>query len=142
MGLASFIIYKTNFFRQLWENEKINSFFMTLTLVDGVFLLSLMLYITTIRPLLGQEPDIEKIPILIPIMTAGGVILPVFLTFAIWPIWGFFSPLYIFVLSIGYIFTLGFLPGGTLGTIIFWLVTIAVATYSHLIPHAGHEHSW
>ena len=75
-------------------------------------------------------------------MTAGGVILPMFLIFAIWPIWGFLSPLYIFVLSIGYIFALGFLPGGTLGTIIFWLITIAVATYSHLIPHAGHEHSW
>ena len=75
-------------------------------------------------------------------MTAAGVIMPLFLIFAIWPIWGFLSPIYIFILSIGYIFALGFLPSGTLGTIIFWLVTIAIGTYSHLIPHAGHEHLW
>ena len=75
-------------------------------------------------------------------MTIVGVLLPVFLILAIWPIWGFLSPVYIFIMTMGYIFVLTFLPGGKIGVVLFWVLTIGVATFSHLIPHAGHEHSW
>ena len=140
--LAGLIIYKTNFFRQLWENEDINGVFMSLTLICLGLNLTLMFYVTAIRPLQGLDGDIESIPALIPIMTVVGVLLPIFLIMAIWPIWGFLSPIYIFIMTMGYIFVLTWLPGGTIGTIVFWALTIGVATFSHLIPHAGHEHSW
>ena len=142
IALAGLIVYKTNFFRQLWENEDINSVFMSLTLICLGLNLTLLFYVTAIRPLQGLDDNIESIPALIPIMTVVGVLLPIFLIMAIWPIWGFLSPIYIFIMSMGYIFVLTFLPGGTIGTITFWVLTIAVATFSHLIPHAGHEHSW
>ena len=45
-------------------------------------------------------------------MTVAGLLIPIFLTLAIWPIWGFLSPIYIFILTMGYIFVLTFLPGG------------------------------
>ena len=95
-----------------------------------------------ILPLKGIEPDIEKVPGLIPVMTIAGVFMPIFLILAIWPIWGFLSPVYIIVLSMGYIFSLTFLPDGKCGTIVFWILMIALATLSHKLPHEGHEHSW
>ena len=115
---------------------------MNLTLVCLGINMAILIYITVVMPLKGQEPDIEKVPNLIPVMTVAGVLLPIFLTLAIWPIWGFLSPLYILVLSFGYIFSLSFLPDGKCGTIMFWVLMIGMATLSHTLPHAGHEHSW
>ena len=135
-------MYNTNFFRQLWENELINSLFMNLTLICLGVNLAIMLYITLILPLKGIDPDIEKVPGLIPVMTIAGVFLPICLTLVVWPIWGFLSPVFIFVLSFGYIFSLTFLPDGKCGTILFWILMIGIATLSHKLPHAGHEHSW
>ena len=93
-------------------------------------------------PLQGKDDDIEKVPGLIPVMTIAGIMMPITLTLAVWPIWGLLSPLYIFILCFGYIFALTFLPGGKIGTLLFWIAMIAVGTISHKLPHAGHEHSW
>jgi hypothetical protein len=142
IAVACLIVYKTNFFRQLWENDDINQFFMSLTLICLGLNVSLLFYVTAIRPMQGLDDNIENIPSLIPIMTIVGVCLPVFLILAIWPIWGFLSPIYVFIMTMGYIFVLTFLPGGMIGTIMFWVASIAIGTFSHLIPHAGHEHSW
>ena len=142
VGLAGLIIYKTNFFRQLWENEEISSLFMNLTLVCLGINVTIMMFVTVVLPLQGKEPDIEKTPGLIPVMTIAGILLPIFLTLAVWPLWGFLSPFYIFVLTFGYIFSLTFLPSGKFGTLVFWIIMISVATISHKLPHAGHEHSW
>ena len=62
VGLSSLIIYKTNFFRQLWENEDINSMFMSLTLICLGINMAIMIFVTLIMPLKGQEPDIEDVP--------------------------------------------------------------------------------
>ena len=62
VGLSSLIIYKTNFFRQLWENDDINSMFMSLTLICLGINMAIMIFVTLIMPLKGQEPDIEDVP--------------------------------------------------------------------------------
>ena len=62
VGLSSLIIYKTNFFRQLWENDDINSMFMSLTLICLGINMAIMIFVTLIMPLKGQEPDIEEVP--------------------------------------------------------------------------------
>ena len=33
IGLSGLVIYKTNFFKQLWENPEVNQFFLTISLV-------------------------------------------------------------------------------------------------------------
>ena len=115
---------------------------MNLTLVCLGINMAIMIYVTIVMPLQGKEADIEKIPNLIPVMTIAGLFLPIFLTLAIWPIWGFLSPVYVFVLFFGYIFAVTFLPDGKCGTLLFWILIIAAATLSHTLPHAGHEHAW
>ena len=142
VAISAFIIYKTNFFRQLWENEDINSLFMTLTLACVGVNVSILLFVTVGMPLKGMESDIEKVPNLVPIMAVAGVLTPLFLILAIWPIWGFLSIIYVIILSFGYIFVLTFLPNGTIGTLLFWALMIGIATLSHTLPHAGHEHAW
>ena len=115
---------------------------MNLTLICLGMNLSIMGYVTVIMPLRGMDADIDKTPNLIPVLSLAGILLPVFLTLAIWPIWGFLSPIYIFILSLGYLMSMTFLPNGKFGTIVFWVLTVAGATLSHKLPHEGHEHSW
>jgi hypothetical protein len=126
----------------LWENEDINPMFMNLSLICLGINMSILIYVTMIMPLKGQESDIEKIPSLVPVMAICSVALPIFLMIAIWPVWGLWSPIYLFVLSLGYIFSLTFLPNGSFGTVVFWILMVGAATTSHLIPHPGHEHAW
>ena len=127
ISLSSLVIYKTNFFRQLWENEDINPMFMNLTLICLGINMSIMLFVTLIMPLQGKEPDLEKIPNLVPVMAICSVCLPLFLMIAIWPIWGFWSPFYLFILSLGYIFTLTFLFNAIPSTL---SVALLLAKYS------------
>jgi len=101
-----------------------------------------MIYVTFVMPLKGLEGDIEKVPKLIPVMSITSVFLPIFLIVSIWPIWGFWSIPYIFIMTFGFIFSVTFLPNGHCGTIVFWTLTIAVGTLSHTLPHADHEHAW
>ena len=81
-------------------------------------------------------------PQLVPILTITGLLFPLFLTIAVWPIWGFWTLPYMFILSMGGFFSLFFLPGGLIGTLLFWVLLLAIATLSHELPHAGHEHAW
>lgn len=106
------------------------------------FNICLLVYITIVRPIQGLSDDIETVPQLIPVMTCVGLLMPFGMILAIWPIWGFWTLPYMFVIGLGYLHMLSFLPGGKFGTILFWMVMIATATLSHKIPHAGHEHSW
>lgn len=53
----------------------------------------------------------------------------------LWPVFGFLTPIYMFVLFMGYTMILIFLPNGAAGTIIFWVLVFAIAGTSHLIPH-------
>ena len=115
---------------------------MNLALICLGINLAILIYVTLITPLQGKEPDIEKDPQLIPVMTIARVFLPVLLVVALWPIWGFLTPVYILILTFGYIFSLTFLPDGKFGTILFWVLMIGIATLSHTLPHAGYEHSW
>ena len=53
VSIAAYVIYKTNFFRQLFENENTNPFFMNLFLVALGLSLTIMGYVTIVRPILG-----------------------------------------------------------------------------------------
>lgn len=137
ISLSCLIIYKTNFFRQVWENPKVNSFFLNLSLACAGFVFAIVTYTSVIAPCrLGREVDLEKdLPSLIPAMTLSGVTSFISSIMAMWPVWGIFTPIYMLVLFFGYSFSLMFLPSGHLGTVCFYLATGIGAYISHTMPH-------
>jgi hypothetical protein len=50
MTLAAVIVYKTNFFRQVWENPKVNSFFLNIALICIAFMMTVLVWISFIGP--------------------------------------------------------------------------------------------
>jgi len=137
VSIACLICYKTNFFRQVWENPHVNSFFRTLSLSCLTFIITCVTYTAILAPWrLGREVDIEKdFPQLVPIMTLAGVVSFITAIMAMWPVWGFLTPVYMVVMFFGYSFSLMFLPSGHLGTLVFYLGTGAAAYISHTMPH-------
>eukprot|EP00347_Sterkiella_histriomuscorum_P020286 403338390 len=134
---CAFMIYKTNFFRQVWENPHKVTFFFDLAMIGIGINIAFMLYMTVYLPYIKRiNEDFETYcPQLIPVVTVIGIVSFFSLLIALWPIWGWLTPIMMFILFMGYTMLLMFLPGGFLGTIIFWIMMFAMATVSHLIPH-------
>lgn len=114
-----------------------NSFFLQVCLTCFGFITACVSYTSTIAPCrLGRQVDIEKdFPTLVPAMTLAGVIGFITAIMAMWPVWGFLTPIYMISLFFGYSFSMLFLPNGHLGTLCFYLGTAAAAYISHTLPH-------
>ena len=60
MALSALVIYKTNFFQQLWNNPEVNSFFLNIALSCTGFLLAVLFYMSFYGPcILKREIDLE-----------------------------------------------------------------------------------
>jgi hypothetical protein len=73
---SGFILYKTNFFRQVLENPDTNSVFMDISFTCLGINIALMIYLALYLPYIaGVEEDWEKYcPKVIPVMTFSGLI--------------------------------------------------------------------
>ena len=58
----------------------------------------------------------------------------------LWPVYGLLTPIYLFVLFMGYSMALSFMPGGMIGTIIAWLLIFIIAYVSHELKHEDVNH--
>lgn len=76
ISAASYIIYSSNFFREVWENPHVNRFFMDIALIGIGFNITIMLYMTIYLPYIAKinEGLETHCPRLIPIITLVGVI--------------------------------------------------------------------
>lgn len=79
MAIAGFLIYKMNFFRELWENPHRVMFFFDISMIGLGINISVMLYMTVYIPLSKNIPseqlDFEKeCPKLIPLVTIVGIV--------------------------------------------------------------------
>lgn len=77
--LSAFLIYKTNFFRELWENPHRVMFFFDLSMLGLGINISVLLYMTVYIPMVKKIPleqlDYEKeCPKLIPLVTIVGIV--------------------------------------------------------------------
>ena len=131
------VIYKTNFFRQVWENPRTNSFFLHIALTCLGINCVVLLYASVIFPCKHKrEMDFEKdSPKLISAMALSSVTMTISATAAMWPVWGFLTPIYMLILIFGGSFSMLFLPGGSCGTLMFWALAIVAAIVSHNLPH-------
>eukprot|EP00354_Favella_ehrenbergii_P000674 CAMPEP_0170457938 /NCGR_PEP_ID=MMETSP0123-20130129/5060_1 /TAXON_ID=182087 /ORGANISM="Favella ehrenbergii, Strain Fehren 1" /LENGTH=78 /DNA_ID=CAMNT_0010721891 /DNA_START=435 /DNA_END=669 /DNA_ORIENTATION=+ len=55
-------------------------------------------------------------------MTIAGATIFFSIVAATWPVWGFLTPIYMIINFFGASFSMVFLPGGTLGNFLFWLL--------------------
>ena len=135
--LSGIVIYKTNFFKQLWENPEVNQFFLTISLVCIGFQVALLAYLTVYGPLaLGRELDLEKdMPNLVPIMTVVGATIFFAIIAATWPVWGILTPIFMIINFFGASFAMVFLPGGTLGNFCFWFLFAFGGYAAHNLDH-------
>ncbi len=77
--LSGFLIFKTNFFRELWENPHRVMFFFDLSMMGLGINITVLLYMTVYIPLVKKVPleqlDYEKeCPKLIPLVTIVGIV--------------------------------------------------------------------
>ena len=99
--------------------------------------MSLLAYLTIYGPLvLKRELDLERdMPNLIPVMTLAGVVIFFSVIAATWPVWGFLTPVYLLVFFFGASLSSVFLPAGSLGNLLFWVVTVALGYLAHNLDH-------
>lgn len=100
-------------------------------------MITVLLYVSLIAPwILRKSVDLEKdLPQMVPLMALAGVANFISFVLAMWPVWGFLTPIYVIILFFGGTFTMMFLPKGELGNLMFWVGSIAIAYISHTLPH-------
>ena len=68
-------------------------------------------------------------------MTFTGVASFICGIIGLWPIWSFLTVIYMVILFMGYTMALTFLPGGLIGSLLFWILTIGIASTSNYFTH-------
>lgn len=137
VSMAALVIYKTNFFRQVWENPKVNKFFLNLTLACYAYMITLLVWLSLIGPIVkGREIVFEEdLKSMVPV--SSFIMVGSFITavMAMWPVWGFLTPIYMLILTFGGTLGMILLPGGNLGNLCFWIAFIVLGYISHTMPH-------
>ena len=140
--LAGFIIYKTNFFRVIWEHPMRNMFFLDIGIVLFTTYMIAIWYLTLYLPIVrGIHDWEEKYPNIIPFLSLVGVGVFVSSFLAFFPIWGFLTIPIIVVIFMGYSMWMAFLPGGYLGAFCALLLLFLMSATSHFIPHESNYES-
>lgn len=131
------MVYQTNFFRQVWENPHVNSFFLYIALSCIGFMMTVLVYVSFIGPIIkGREIDFETdMSDMVPIMSLAGVVTFITSILAMWPVWGFLTPVYMLIVTFGSTFSMMFLPGGNLGNLLFWVGMFVIGYVCHTLPH-------
>ena len=135
--MSAFVVYKTNFFKQLWENPEVNQVFLNIALVAMSFNITVFAYLSIYGPcVLRRDMDIEKdMPNMVPFMTMMGFVIFFSIIAATWPVWGLLTPVYMLIHFFGSTFSMMFLPSGSLGTLCFWVALGVGGYYAHNLPH-------
>merc|ERR1719387_3097928 len=74
------------------------------------------------------------------VMAMVGFLTCLLLFFALWPVWGFLTLVIQLVFFLGFLNAGHFLPGGTLGSILMFVIFFGAFLTSELIPHEGLAH--
>jgi len=135
---AALVLYYTNFFYVIFNSPQVNSLFFGVTLTCfGVFA-SLTLFASFGLP---KHEEIEvTAPRLIPVASAVAMMMYLSSHIAFWPVWGWYTPAIIAVLTIGFMMAGTFLPKGTPGSVLVVVLFVASVSSSKYISHEGLWH--
>ena len=138
MAAAIAVLYYSNFFTVIFTHSGVNPLFFALTLMGFGIFASMTLYALFGLP---RDEDIEVVaPRLIPTATAIGFTTFMSALIAFWPVWGWYTPLMLVVMLMGYLMSGQVMPGGSAGTVLFMLVFLLAVLSGYVIPHEGLLH--
>ncbi len=143
IAFACAMIYYSNFFKVLYEHDKIDNFYFYISILCYTISISVILFLSFYLPYFRNinEDQWELLyPNLIPTATLTGVIGMISLIISVWNVWGWLSIIIVISFKLGFVMTAHFTPGGTIGSIVFFLILIG-ALFSHFyIEHNGYLH--
>lgn len=135
------MIYWTNFFRVIWESPLVNRTYFYLALTCLFFNIAMLMYLAIWCDLVkGIKDPWETSPKAVPAMAGAGVCTGIFFFFALWPVWGFLTIVIQIVFFLGFINAGHFLPSGTVGSVLMFVIFFGAWFTSELIPHEGLAH--
>ena len=133
-----FVIYYSNFFLVIWENEKVNSIFFSIALIAFGIFSSMTIYASFV---IKNIDDIEvTTPRLIPVASTVGFLCFLSSVIAFWPVWGWYTPAMLLTMLMGYLMAGSFMPKGQLGSVAFLVLFVGSGFSSYYIPHQGLLH--
>ncbi|CAE7445641.1 unnamed protein product [Symbiodinium necroappetens] len=142
VSLACFTIYYTNFFRVMWESPLVNRTYFYLAFACLAFNMSMLGYLalwcTVVLKI--EEPWETKHPKAIPVMAIVGFSTVWLFFFALWPVWGLLTLVIQLIFFLGFVSAGQFLPSGTPGAVLMFVIFFGAFFTSELIPHEGLAH--
>eukprot|EP00930_Biecheleria_cincta_P020439 TRINITY_DN15382_c0_g1_i1.p1 TRINITY_DN15382_c0_g1~~TRINITY_DN15382_c0_g1_i1.p1 ORF type:complete len:221 (+),score=25.76 TRINITY_DN15382_c0_g1_i1:54-716(+) len=142
VGLACFTIWYTNFFRVIWESPLVNRTYFYMGLACLTFNMTMLAYLALwCAEVQGIENPWEtKHPKAIPVMAVVGFSTLWLFFFAFWPVWGMMTFVIQLVFFLGFINSGHFLPSGTPGAVLMFVIFFGAFFTSEFIPHEGLAH--
>ena len=114
IAVALLVARWTQFFRTLLHDERIVKSLLYLAVtclgINTVLLLYLTVYLPRVKNITDQAAWDVYCPRIVPTMTVVGIVCGILLIRATWPVWGFLAPLLLGIESMGFLFTLHFVP--------------------------------
>jgi hypothetical protein len=143
VSLAIFTIYYSNFFKNLFHNENINTpyFYIAMALYIGA--LAIFFYLCVYLPHFKNIEDDQwdtYCPNAIPTATLCGVLAMITVIIAIYPVWGLLSIPMLLIMKLGLVMFVNFIPFGEVGSFIFVLIVLISLTSGFYIEHEGYLH--
>jgi hypothetical protein len=141
--IACGLIYYSNFFKVLYEHEKIDNFYFIISIISYASSFSIMLFLSIYLPYfknINEDKWDELYPNMIPLATILGLLGMISLITSIWNVWRWYSIPLVLLIKWGFIMTAHFAPGGVLGSIICILIIIAALISGYYIEHEGYLH--
>lgn len=142
VGSAVMMIWWTNFFRVIWESPLVQRTYFNLALACLAFNIFMLGYLAIWCACIKQieEPWETHLPQAVPVMGLVGILTFLFFLFALWPVWGFLTIVIQFVFFLGFLNAGHFLPSGTPGAVLMFVIFFGAFFTSEMIPHEGLAH--
>ena len=140
--LACGIIYYTNFFYNLYFNEKVDRLYQFFSLIFFIMTISIFCYLSFYLPLKGKsDEEIDKeMENIIPYCTIIGIFAIITLIISVWDIYYFYSIPIVLSILWAFIMTANFAPRGIIGNIFFFVWIFLLLISPKFIKGKGHTY--
>jgi len=112
LGAAAFIIYYSSMWRVITTDSRVNSFFLQVGFVSMAAQALIFLYATVFLPFrVGRVDDyMVSCPRAVYASIANGLLIWIAFVIALWPIWGFFTPVMLTIIGFAAILSPNLVP--------------------------------